>query len=194
MRATRIIDLPDWSWKRRVASFLGIAGATWLLIEPIPVFFGSAALLSSVGSLGYSAWLILAVLLTIAGECYSRLRRLGRMSFIRLTVVLQLSGTVHLVEAPRDMQIGRFVDLFLAHVSERAGPDAVLRQSHMYENTLVVESDGAALMLPRSLTIRKARLKDNDTCAVCGIILDEYESVLYQIRSFGGGTAGAPGG
>jgi hypothetical protein len=179
-RAERIVDLPTWSWRRRSATFLAVAGGIWLFVEPIPAFLGSQAPLTPLGVWGYVAWLFSSALLTGATEGCHRRVAFSRISFIRLTIILERGGTRYLLEVPEDMQVGRFVDLFLKRVTRHASLDSFLPQSFMYSNTLVVHRAAAEIELSRDTTLRNAGLQTGDSCTLRGTIQPRYATLLYR--------------
>jgi hypothetical protein len=64
----------EWSWRKRLVTFLGIFGGIWLLLEPLFAVFGGNGPLSSWGIWRYGALLLIALVFVILSEVIDRIQ------------------------------------------------------------------------------------------------------------------------
>ena len=171
----RIIDEPSFSWKARIVAFGSIFGILWLYLEPQGTF--GSSLLSSLGGWGYAGLILLSLLLALLTEYFNRIRLRSHIIFRSFTVIPTESGTRYLVEAPQDMRVEKFLELFLEKVSKRANADNLLSSRKLYEFSLLVRRGGQYISLSSKGTIAEVGLQSGDICTLRGKILPEFMSV-----------------
>ena len=180
-RARRITQHGTFTWKRRLATFVGTLGTLWLLTDPLISLAGRTRLPDRLGPWAYPAFLGLALMVTLGSEYFSRRRALARVSFIRITIVLTRDGSQHDIEVPHDMLVALFVESLLNHLAAYAYPDDLVTRHHMYNNALLAKpsrSSGGYVPVPGNLTLREAGLSHGDVCKLTGTI--KAPIVLYD--------------
>lgn len=180
----RIVLIPPFSWKVRVATFVSSFGIIWLFVDPLATLGVGSSLLSSLGVWGYWGLIICSAFFTIIIEYVNRKRMMGKMSFITLTIISTEYGTNNLVEVPQDMRVSMFLHLFLKYASKNASSDTFLSRHHFYNVTLLVERNGKYEEVPNNLTIAEAGLVNSDICRISGIIKKEFIIALYREDKF----------
>lgn len=178
MKPRRITLYPPLSWKRRATAYLFFLGGLWLFMEPLSAFGLAEDFLKTKGLIGYLALLGSSLILTIVTELFQRRRTLGKITFVSLTILLTEDGTEHLVEVPRSMRVGQFLNLFLPRVAIKA----LVPVMDMYAMKLYVRRNGQFQPVDSKDIILEAGLRNGDECKIKGEILPRHQTITLSAR------------
>jgi hypothetical protein len=177
----RIAIIEQWTWKKRLATFLGVFGGLWLLLEPIPAFVSGFHLLSTWGWPGYIGLIAAALAVMMAIEWIYLRHQLGSMDFFTFYIEFVKSGKRLRVQAPRDLQISAFLERFIEEMSRVFDP-AKCATLHLFtHNLLVKKPDGKFRPVRSTLTFREAAIGDGATCRLRGYIRAEYLTPSFEL-------------
>ena len=129
------------------------------------------------GIRGYIGLIAITATIVILSEAINRSQTLGKINFIKITVIVTESGTRHLVRVPVDMQIDIFVRLFLEKIAKHTDQKSVLSALHMYELSLLVQRGNDYEQLPSHKTLGEVGFKGGEICKIQGKILEKYAAL-----------------
>ncbi len=186
----RIVLIQPFSLETRIRWFIGIFGGLWLFMEPLSAFGLAVDFLKSSGYGGYVTLILLASVITIIIEYLNKKRIKGRQVFIPLVILQTSSGSEHLVEVPRSMQISQFLELFVKHFSiERVMWIKQLLSVDHYDLTLQVKRNGQYQTVSNRNTINEAGILSGDECIIRGTIKRKYHNISLNTIGGTGGRA-----
>jgi hypothetical protein len=184
-KSLRIVRVPLWSWKKRLTVFASIFGFTWLFLEPLAAFSDSP-FLSTSGIWGYIFLVLFAALLTFSIQVYGYSRIIGRMSFCSFDIILTESGVRYSIEAPLDMRVEEFLNLFFDRVARDADPNSSLSRANMYDKVMLVKRSEKYEEIEGQKTIREVGLREGDECRIRGTIKQQHRLAFWAIGRKGG--------
>lgn len=179
----RIFHEPPSLWERFPERFVWVFGLIWLFIEPLTALDIIPDKLPDLKAWWYLILVILVLVFTslFVFKGFFREYLVGKMNFIPFDLALTEIGTRYQIEAPEDMRIGEFLNLFLKKVENSVSLDSDLSiaRHRLYENTLMLRQERGLKELDSLLTIGEIGLTENDVCEIHGEIKPVYTHVLY---------------
>ena len=173
MKPMTITITPPFSWQKRGAIFFSIFAGLWVFLEPLSAFGLTKGYIESVGVWGYVDLLLFSLIPTALIEYFQHRKVRGKISLVKLTILLTENGTEHMVNVPRSMRIEQFLSIFVTRVQI----NALKMPVDAYELSLNVLRNGNYQKVDSNSTIQEADLIDNDLCKITGDIMPRYASV-----------------
>jgi hypothetical protein len=166
----QIYFIPKMDWTKRIVFFLAVLGALWLFIETSAFFNIGSESFRNLGIAGYLSLIVISLAVVLLVEYYKKRKYLGSLEFIKITILIATDGSRHLVEVPKDLNIGIFIEQFIKYLEKGLIGAKIKEALNYYDPHLEVQNGEDFERVSSEITFREAGISDGATCRLKGVV------------------------